>query len=217
MFQVIAMHEYARCAGGCGQPIRIGETIVRKNQGGAWSHAICWHNNVKNAKGAQVSYGDALYALVTQIRKPGTMSLKAREVRALLEIVQLVIPEIELVSQPDVQKGPPWFGRVSGWAKERVCSGCMSAGEVLGFWKDHVSMGHAVPIRKDHALALLWALETRLKTNLVYAGRRVNNDLAEERKVQDAFEPIAWEPDTLEEFVRQRAGIESELHVKTEQ
>jgi hypothetical protein len=152
----------------CKELISPGTEMMRSN-GSSWTHPLCMRDWVAQRRGEQVGYAQALNALVVQFGDRGNVTLSGRQVRQIIELIVLVLPGFEPVHKPDIHdRMHPWFGRIAGWSRARVCGGCMTPQEIVGFWLDHLDVGRKPPLRRDALTALLTAMEERLRQHLVW-------------------------------------------------
>lgn len=184
----------------CEKPIKVGEEIIKPTGHQSFRHGTCHQAEMKERRAVRVTHGQGLKALIDQVTQPGTIRLSSAEARAVVEAIQLVIPDIEPVSQPDIMaRGQRWFGKIPGWSRERVCSDCMTTNEIVGFWIDHINAMRAVPFRKAAVLDLLATMEAKLEEPLVYAGAPLGEGT-------EGAEPIRWQDGELDELIASAHG-----------
>lgn len=185
----------------CEKPMKVGDEVIKPPNGGmGFRHGTCYQADMKKRQAIKVTYGMGLKKLIEQVPTPGTIRLSAKEARAVINAVMLLIPDIEPVSKPDIHdRSQRWFGKISGWSRERVCGDCMTLNEIVGFWIDHLNAMRSVPFRKVAVVELLARLEQRIGKPLVYADAFVKE--ADEDSI-----PLTWTDEELEELVAATHG-----------
>jgi len=125
----------------CGGEFVLGEEIIYWY--GRKLHPRCAQADATSRREASGEGGDVMSA-ARQLLDSGARVILTR--RQLRDLIGLTAEQgLEPVRKPDTGRCQ-WYGRMHGWAAERVRAG-LTAAEVAGLWLDFLDAGRMPPLR----------------------------------------------------------------------
>lgn len=136
-------------AADCGAEFVIGEEIIYWY--GRKLHLRCASADASARRAAAGEDDDVVMVARRQAEGGGRVTLTRRQLHELA--ARAAAAGVEPVRKPDSGRRQ-WYGRMSGWAAERVQAG-LSAPEVAGLWLDFLEAGRMPPVRQRDLAAIL--------------------------------------------------------------
>jgi hypothetical protein len=137
----------------CGAEFVLGEEMLFWY--GRKLHPRCASKDAAARRGAAGEDGDVLDVARRHLEEGGRIILTRRQLRALVARAQAADAGFTPVRKPDAGTGRrQWYGRMPGWAAERVAAG-LSAAEAAGMWLDFMDAGRLPPLRSCDVAAVL--------------------------------------------------------------
>lgn len=125
----------------CGGEFYLGEEILYWY--GRKLHPRCAQADAASRREASGEDGDVMSAARQLLDSGARVILTRRQLRDLIELTGK--QGLEPVRKPDTGRCQ-WYGRMHGWATERVRAG-LTAAEVAGLWLDFLDAGRMPPLR----------------------------------------------------------------------